>query len=100
VEATYIKDPITKGVYNILITAQGVTKGGALRKVRSFFLKKAPFIAAGDDLNDVSMLQEADIAIAMETAPDEVLALGDILAESAAKMGIIPALEKAMNSIG
>lgn len=95
VESTFIKDPITEGVYDNLITARGVTKGHVIRKMRTLFPDNTLFIAAGDDFNDVSMLQEVDISIVMETAPFEILALADIIAKPAAEMGIINALEEA-----
>jgi HAD superfamily hydrolase (TIGR01484 family) len=95
VESTYIKDPVSEGVYENLITAKGVTKGRVLEKMRSHFYRDIPFVAAGDDLNDLSMLQEADIAIVMESAPSSLLPYANIIAKSAANMGIIAALEQA-----
>lgn len=95
VEISFIKDPVSEGVYLNLITAPSASKGEVLRKVRSYFPKETLFIAAGDDLNDVSMLEEADIAIVMGSAPEKMLSLADIKAKSAKELGIIQALLQA-----
>lgn len=96
VQACYIKDPLsTEGVHLNLVTAQQATKGHVLRKLRSLLASGIPFIAAGDDRNDWNMLQEADIAILMKTAPKEMYPVADILAGPAEEMGIIPALLQA-----
>ena len=48
------------------------------------------------DIVSVQLNQKADISIVMETAPKEVLDRATIIARSAAKEGIIEALEKAI----
>ncbi len=96
IHTTCIKDPLsTDGEYLNLITSAKATKGEVLKKVRKLMPEDAFFIAAGDDFNDVSMLQEADFAIVMRTAPKEIWAFGDLLAEPAKELGIIDALWKA-----
>ncbi len=99
IEATFIKDPLGHDVYLNLITAPKATKGDIVRKVRSYFPSGAVFIGAGDDYNDISLLKEVDIAIAMETSPKELLALGDIIARSARQEGIFEALLEAVGRI-
>ena len=78
-----------------MITSKHATKGEVIKKVRSLFPKEAFFIAAGDDHNDISMLEEADFAIVMKTAPEAMMSLADFIAESAKDLGIIEALKKA-----
>jgi HAD superfamily hydrolase (TIGR01484 family) len=96
VHATYIRDPLSaEGFYVNLITSHLASKGQTLARIRSFLEPGLPFIAAGDDRNDWSMLQEADIAILMKTAPKEMFPIADILAEPASELGIISALLKA-----
>lgn len=95
VQVTCIKDPISEGVYENLITAKEAMKGECIRKIRTFFPAGTLFIAAGDDYNDVSMLEEADIAIVMGTAPESMFSLADIRAKSAQEYGIIDALLQA-----
>lgn len=67
-----MKDSFDENVRIIQITAKGSSKGGALR----FLKKKYPLvlgtIAAGDDTNDIDLLEEADIGIAVGDAPQEL----------------------------
>lgn len=96
-EVAVIREPVDSSLYLGLITDKEATKGKALHRVllKAGRKKNERVIAAGDDRNDLSMLREADIRIVMETAPPEVLAEGDIIAESAGKMGILRALAEA-----
>lgn len=95
VQSTCIKDPLGDGsTYLTLITAKKATKGEILRKLRNLF-PGAFLIAAGDDFNDTTMLQEADFSIVMNTAPKEMFPLANLIAESAKDFGIIKALEQA-----
>lgn len=96
IHATCIRDPIGEGLYLNLITNRDATKGNALERIAQLLGIKGPMIAAGDDLNDLSMLEKADISIAMETAPKELIDKADIVAPSAAKQGIIQALQQAI----
>jgi len=97
IHATLIRDPMCEGLYLILVTHKGASKGDALMSiVTQSKEKKGPIIAAGDDRNDISMLEKADISIVMETAPAEVLSKAHLIAASAAKEGIIQALELAI----
>lgn len=96
IHATCIRDPIGEGLYLNLITNRDATKGNALERIAQLLRIEGPMIAAGDDLNDLSMLEKADISIAMETAPKELIDKADIVAPSAAKQGIIQALQQAI----
>ncbi|HSX03803.1 MAG TPA: HAD family hydrolase [Rhabdochlamydiaceae bacterium] len=93
--AATIRDPVSKKHHFNIVTHRQSTKGCALRSIVGKTDKR--IIAAGDDRNDLSMFAEADLRIVMETAPKEILAVADIIAPSAAKHGIIEALEKAIN---
>ncbi len=96
VSSTYIGDPLSHGkTYINLITSKNATKGAVIRKMRTFFPEGTRFIAAGDDRNDILMLEEADFAIVMKTAPESMFPLGDLIAEPASDLGIIAALLKA-----
>ena len=92
---TLIRDPLGEEIYLNLVTCKEATKGKALQKVQRLLDGKGKVIAAGDDLNDVSMLKEADVKIVMETAPEEMLGMADIVAPSGDACGIIEALEEA-----
>ena len=56
-------------------------------------------IAAGDDLNDISMLDRANIKIVMYSAPLEMHDLADIIAKPSYQYGIIEALQKALSEL-
>lgn len=93
---TLIRDPIGEGLYLNLVTSSSATKGKALIKAAETLDIQGPLIAAGDDLNDISMIEKAHIRIVMETAPKQLLDKAHIIAPSAAKEGIIPALSQAI----
>lgn len=95
ISATMIRDPLGEDIYLILVTAKEATKGNALRIVQDVLGDGGPIIAAGDDLNDISMLEAADIKIVMSSAPPEMHSMATILAEHGEEHGIIDALRKA-----
>jgi len=98
VTTALISDPISDGYYHlILVTHADATKGRALRRIQSYLEVQGPVIAAGDDVNDVPMFKEADVAIVMETAPKDVLNYADIIAKPSTELGIIPALKTAIS---
>jgi Cof subfamily protein (haloacid dehalogenase superfamily) len=91
-----IRDPHDPNYYVAQATHPNATKGAAISHLRQKLALNNAVIAAGDDINDISMLQEADIRIVMENAPDEVRALADIIAPSASREGIIDGLSQAL----
>lgn len=96
--ATLIRDPLGEEIWLNLVTAKEATKGNALRAVRQIMGEGGPSIAAGDDLNDLSMLEAADVRIVMAHAPKEMHAMATILAEepSSGPHPIIAALNQAI----
>jgi Cof subfamily protein (haloacid dehalogenase superfamily) len=76
-------------------TALGVTKGSALARLRAL-LDPAPgcVVAIGDYINDVEMLQEADIAAAPENAHDAVKRHADIITACHAQNAIADLLRR------
>ncbi|MBI2812350.1 MAG: HAD family phosphatase [Candidatus Melainabacteria bacterium] len=92
ISATLIHDPLGKDIYLNLVTQKLATKGNALHIVQQVLPDGGPVIAAGDDLNDISMLQRADVKIVMPKAPHSMHAMATIMAEK----GIIDALEQAI----
>jgi Cof subfamily protein (haloacid dehalogenase superfamily) len=95
VSSTLIRDPLEEGIYLILVTAEQATKGNALQTVMEVIGDGGPVIAAGDDLNDISMLQNADVKIVMSSAPAEMHSMATILASHGKQHGIIDALTQA-----
>lgn len=61
------------------IVSGGVSKGIALAKLAKT-IKSKRVIAVGDNMNDISMLEAADISFAVENAEDEVKAKADFTA--------------------
>ncbi|NGX27675.1 MAG: HMP-PP phosphatase [Chlamydiae bacterium] len=95
IEVSLICDPVDPSFFLNLITHPHANKGAVVHFLREHF--NTPLvIAAGDDRNDIKMLQEADIAIVIETAPEEVLACADIRARPASELGILKAIEEAI----
>jgi len=95
ISATLIRDPLADNTYLILVTAKLATKGNALNAIKKVTGKGGVTIAAGDDLNDISMLEVADIRIVMSTAPSEMFPLATIVAKHGKQHGIIEALTQA-----
>jgi Cof subfamily protein (haloacid dehalogenase superfamily) len=100
IHATMIRDLLGENIFLNLVTAKQATKGNALRTLQDVLGEGGPVIAAGDDLNDVSMLEVADIKIVMASAPQEMHALATILAHHSQEHGIIQALKKATEGNG
>ena len=96
ISPTMIRDPLGEGIYLNLVTAQQATKGNALQKIKEVIGDGGPVIAAGDDLNDISMLERADVKIVMSSAPVEMHSMATILATEGNQRGIIEALSKAI----
>lgn len=96
VRATVISDPFRPGSFLAHINQKNASKGNAVRSFKEMMPSNLPLIAAGDDYNDIDMLQAADIKIVMKNAPAEVLEIADIVAPAAKELGIITGLKKAL----
>lgn len=89
----FIHDPLQPGSSLGLITDKNANKGTALNFFRKYF--SCPYaVAAGDDENDIPMLECADKKIVMETAAEFIQKRADIIASSAKRHGIIAALQQ------
>ncbi len=91
-----IQDPLRSTQYLAHINHPDATKGQVIMDLQEE--RKIPVIAAGDDYNDASLLAAADIAIAMEHAPPEILALAHIRA-SIHNNHIVECIQQAMESL-
>ncbi len=96
VDIPIIRDPFGQDHYVAQATAHGVNKGDAVRRFAEYKRGSGPIIAAGDDRNDLPMLQTADLAIVMGSAPEDVLRAADIVAPPASENGIIKGLTIAL----
>jgi Cof subfamily protein (haloacid dehalogenase superfamily) len=72
------------------ILAPGVSKGTALRAyMEESGMKFERVVAAGDHLNDVDLLREADLAVTFRDAPEEVLQAAHLVLPPASRMGFL-----------
>ncbi|MCB1135285.1 MAG: HAD family phosphatase [Chlamydiia bacterium] len=95
-----IRDPFDHTCYVAQATHPDGNKGAALRAIKKLLSLDGPCIAAGDDMNDVPLLQAADIAIAMGTAPEVLRQIAVIQAPPASEQGIIAGLRAAIERCG
>lgn len=90
-------DVVEPSLSILLITHKDADKGKVLRELcKQQSLEHLPIITAGDSYNDIGLLQEGDVRIAMETGPPELKQLATIIAKPAEECGIIAALEVAV----
>ncbi len=93
-------DPFDRNYFVIQGTHAEATKGLALKNFAKNFADHIPIIAAGDDYNDLSMLEVADVKVVMANGPRSLLDIADIVAPSALVNGIIEGLQKAVVKAG
>lgn len=91
------KDPFDHSYTIIQATHPEATKGDALQDYLKTINHSGPIIAAGDDQNDLTMLQKAEVKIVMANAPAELLTIADIVAPSASENGIFRGLAEALS---
>lgn len=97
--APLIRDPFDQEMYVIQATHPDAHKGTPVELTRQLLNFKGPVIAAGDDLNDLSLLEKADVSIAMKNAPQQLLNIADIIAPTALEQGIITGLKEAIRTL-
>lgn len=56
-------------------------------------------IAGGDDENDASLFEIADISIAIEHAPEKIRQMAHLIAPPTKDLGILQALDAALRSL-
>jgi Cof subfamily protein (haloacid dehalogenase superfamily) len=98
-QVSLIRDPFHPLYYILLVTDIKVSKGSSLRKLFTSLGRGDLVIAAGDDENDLSLLQIADIKIAMPHAPEVVRSAADFIAPPVSELGIIQALKIVMKNV-
>ena len=96
---TILRDPHAENYYLLLISDQAASKGQTLEKAIDLFGPRGTIIAAGDDENDASLLEVADIKIAMAHAPESLTRVAHIVAPPTSEHGIIHALRCALKKI-
>jgi hydroxymethylpyrimidine pyrophosphatase-like HAD family hydrolase len=94
-----IADPYDGSYFIVQATHAAVNKGKIVNDLVAIHGRGSGVIAAGDDHNDLPMLQHADVKIAMGTAPSKLIKGADIVASSAQDLGIIDALTAAIDGL-
>lgn len=97
--APCIIDPYMNDYYMLLVSDLAASKGLSLTYAMDLLDARGPVIAAGDDENDASLLQAADVKIAMAHAPASLQSLAQIIAPPTKEFGIITALEMALKGL-
>ncbi len=91
-----IRDPFNAEYYVAQATHALVSKGHAVMDFKKIIGCTGPVIAAGDDNNDRTMLAVADAKVVMASAPQDMLAMADVIAPPATERGIIAGLTEAI----
>ena len=80
---------------NVEINHEDANKGAALLALASRLgLDRSQVMAFGDGLNDISMIREAGIGVAMLNAVDEVKAAADLITGSCEESGVAEVIEQ------
>ncbi len=84
---------------NIEVNAVGINKASALLKVSKWLdLSMDQVLAVGDSMNDIAMIREAGIGVAMGNAQDKVKEEADWVTDSNDEDGVAKAIEKVLQS--
>ena len=95
-----IRDPFHPSNHILMVTDCEASKGEALKKLISLLGRGECVIGAGNDENDMSLLQVADVKIAMPKSPEILRIVADFIAPPVSENGIIDALKIAMKKCG
>jgi len=99
VHQTLIQDPTRSGYCMNLITHPRASKGTAIDNILEVLGENLAVIAAGNDRNDIDLLQRADVGIAVGPAPEALKQVARLLAPSPG-LGLIPFLKEARDILG
>ncbi|MDN3507546.1 MAG: HAD hydrolase family protein, partial [Simkaniaceae bacterium] len=94
VHTSILTDPIDPNLCVFIINASDASKGDTVRRIKELVPKKGIAICAGNDMNDVTLLQAGDIKIAVGNPPKALSDIADFIAPPSNECGIIPALRK------
>ncbi len=96
ISSSVIRDPIDPFKHLCLITSKEADKGKTVKWLQWLTQVESPVITAGNDMNDVPLLEAATIAISFEGSPLELLQHADIIVPHNNGEGIIEGLKKAI----
>ena len=95
-KTTLIHGLIFNDLYLILITDKHADKGVAMKTFIQEYQLKRPLITGGNDNNDIPLLREGDVRIAIEGSPQPLQKMAHIIAPPSDEMGIISAIKRAI----
>ncbi len=96
IQTHLVQDSARKNYSIIQIMRRDVNKGSAVLEILDNDVLPTPIISAGNDLNDETLLEIADIKIVMPSSPKLLLDMADIIAPPVEKFGIVSALKMAV----
>ena len=82
----------------LLVTEKKASKGLSLKELFRLKGRGEKVIAAGDDENDISLLEAADVKIAMSHAPEKLQEVAQFIAPPTRDLGIITALQMVLKN--
>lgn len=99
VATTLIKDPLFIGNNYLLITAKKATKGNIVKELLSTTSSPIISIGAGDDDNDLSMLQACTYRLVMDDAPEALLKIATSIVSSTDPLDLPAKIEQIAASL-
>lgn len=96
VSVCVIRDIIDPSMHLCIITASNANKGDAIMWIKDHLNISGPIIAAGDDNNDIPMLEKADVPIAVVTGPDTLKKHAKLISSPGHGKGIVKAIQHAI----
>jgi hydroxymethylpyrimidine pyrophosphatase-like HAD family hydrolase len=81
------------GGWEINVSAGTANKGRGVESLRRWIDGVTKVVAFGDNYNDVSMLEAADLAVAVANAPAEIQSLCRHVTQSNADRGVVQFIE-------
>ena len=92
---SWVQTPAYPEVHFINVVARGVSKAEALPALASHLkIELSEVVAIGDGTNDISILTQAGLAVAMGNAPPEVKAVADYVTLDVDHSGLAAAVKK------
>ena len=84
---------------NVEINHEDANKGAALLGLAAHLgLDRSQVMAFGDGLNDISMIRDAGIGVAMQNAVDEVKAAASLVTGSCEESGVAQVIEQILHN--
>lgn len=86
---------VASAANNFEIMSKGISKGNAVKILGDIYgISPEETICIGDNENDISMIEYADIGVAMENATDGLKAAADYITDTNDNDGVAKAIEK------